>query len=484
METNMQLDEFMDRFLKFEEIHKMFRIKINHVNVWQYFRIAAYGDLLVALGLDSSVAVAHRTNVRDDGYALEFFWKRYVSCNQFLTQHRDVLIVSGDRKYKDGSRYYKDQHANMLDRHLLLSHYLLDVETAEGYKLQKSRNVLYCDIEAFRRLKGISCLGGTASKSEILEKIIAPMEACFEIKIAEGMRKRWIDIINEYIATRNLYINYYKYMLRRITPKIVLMVNGYATDRMFLCEVAHQMRIPVVELQHGLINNLHIAYNFYEGLHLKSFPDYVFTFGKYEKEVVKWPIQRSHVIPVGHPELENYCEACEKKENKKKMILFISQATEEIAKFAGAVAEKLSADRYRIVFQLHSHEYHNWKRTTGKYLRHPNIRVVGSYAHMPYEELPQADWVVGCASTMLSEAQMFEAKVAILKIDQYEVMEFLYKSGSAVLVESPEQLIREIEEDTFRPSRREDLFEKNGVENMRKAIDMIIAHEEKRVHKK
>ena len=86
----------------------------------------------------------------------------------------------------------------------------------------------------------------------------------------------------------------------------------------------------------------------------------------------------------------------------------------EIAKFANLVAQKIESNKYQIVFQLHPKEYSCWESTVGKYLVHPNIKVVGSYNHTVYESLAQADWVVGNHSTVLSEAQMFGVKVAVL----------------------------------------------------------------------
>ena len=75
---------------------------------------------------------------------------------------------------------------------------------------------------------------------------------------------------------------------------------------------------------------------------------------------------------------------------------------------------------------------------------------------------------------VLSEAQMFDVKVAILKLDMYRVAKFLYQNGYAILVDSPEQLIKEIEEDTFQPNREVSLFEKNSLKKMQESIDMII----------
>ena len=263
-------------------------------------------------------------------------------------------------------------------------------------------------------------------------------------------------------------------MLKKIRPKIILIAYAYGYDRMILCEVAHKLQIPVVELQHGAIGPNTVAYNFYKRMQLNSFPDYIFTFGQYEKERTRFPISKSHIIPTGYPELENICKRYKKKKRNKKNILFISQTLIEFAKFANSVAQEIDADKYQIIFQLHPFEYSSWKSTIGKYLTHPNIKVVGSYNHTVYESLAQADWVVGNHSTVLSEAQMFGVKVAILKTGLYQVASFLYQNGYAILVDSPEQLIKEVEEATFRPNKEVSLFEKDSLKKMQKSVNKII----------
>lgn len=263
-------------------------------------------------------------------------------------------------------------------------------------------------------------------------------------------------------------------MLKKIKPKIILIAYAYGFDRMVLCEVAHKMQIPVIELQHGIITPEGVEYNFFRRMRLSSFPDYIFTFGRYEKDNIRFPIPKSHIIPTGYPELENNYNKYHKKRRKRKIILFISQTLIEIAKFADSVARRVDSDKYQIVFQLHPFEYSCWKSTIGKYISHPNIKVIGNYNHSIYESLAQSDWVVGNYSTVLIEAQMFDVKVVILKLDMYQSVRFLYQNGYALLVDSPEQLIKEIEEDTFQPNREVSLFEKNSLEKMQENIDRII----------
>ena len=129
----------------------------------------------------------------------------------------------------------------------------------------------------------------------------------FKINIGRETKKKWLDLINGFIDMRKYYIKYFSYMLKKIKPKIILIAYAYGFDRMVLCEVAHKMHIPVVELQHGTIGPDVVAYNFYNRMQLGSFPDYIFTFGQYEKQQTRFPIPKSHIIPTGYPELEkNY----------------------------------------------------------------------------------------------------------------------------------------------------------------------------------
>lgn len=472
----MNFDGFMNKFLAFEEKYEMFKVKINNIYIWHYLRFHVYNDLLENEGYVSFTQknVINKRNVKSEN-KLEYIGRKYTLCNQFLAQKRDVLIISHPRKYKDDGKYYKCLYTHLLNESLLQSHYVLDGRTPDGnYEIQRSHNVLYCDMEAFKKVKHIRFQEQYASKTEIETRIMNPVENYFTISIEGDTKRKWFNYINGFINARKYYIQYYSYMLKKIRPKIILVVVAYGFDRMILCEVAHKMHIPVVELQHGTIGPNVIAYNFYNRRQLNSFPDYIFTFGQYEKQQTRFPIPESHIIPTGYPELENNYNKYKKKKGNKKVILFISQTLPKIARFANEVAQSLDADKYEVIFQLHPFEYSCWETTIGRYLSHPNIKVVGSFNHTIYESLAQADWVVGNYSTVLTEAQMFDVKVAILKFDMYQIASFLYQNGYAILVDSPEQLIKEIKKDTFQPNREVSLFEKNSLKNMQRNIDSII----------
>lgn len=475
MKTNEQFEDFLNSFLEFESQNNLFNVKINGVRVWHRLRWEVFSDLQLIKGFMDENAQG-KIRAKQSNKSLEFIWKKYVSCNELFAHRRDVLIVSHGRKYKDEGKYYKCPYTHLLDEYLSNSHYILDRVAMGGtYELQRSHNILYSDPLAFKKIMHLYFPQETVKRSDVEAKVVEPLQSFFGINISMKIKQKWTVDVNKYLNERKECIAYYSYLLGKICPKIILIAYAYGTDGMTLCEVAHKKHIPIIELQHGIMGD--VAYNFKSKMRLKTFPDYIFTFGELEKKLTRFPIPESHIIPVGYPELENaynHYKIYKTNKSDKKIILFISALSIDIAKFANAVAGMLDKDKYQVVIQLHPFEYTCWKETIGKYLTHPAIKVVGSFEHLVYESLAQADWVVGNYSTVLSEAQMFDVKVAVLKFKMYQSVKFLYQNGYALLVDTPERLVKEIEEDTFQPNRDVKLFEKNSLQNMQTNIDKII----------
>lgn len=78
MKADVQLDDFINIFLKFEEQNEMFQTKTNNVFIWHYLRYDVYQDLLELKGYRTSV---HK-NVQKKKYdnSLRFIMKKYIFC--------------------------------------------------------------------------------------------------------------------------------------------------------------------------------------------------------------------------------------------------------------------------------------------------------------------------------------------------------------------------------------------------------------------
>lgn len=468
----MTSNEFADLFLEFERRNRMFSVKINNVHIWHFIRFGIYFELLKEFGM-ADVLLNASQNTQSQNSWIDIAREK-ITCNQFFARKREVLIIPHSRKYKDG-KYYRCIYTTLLDKFLENSHYILDPRSMENkFVRQEGHNILYLDVESYKRKKKPKIIYENVSKAEIDKLIIEKIEKYFNICLKLKYKKELFDLITSFINNRKYLISYYNYMLNKIQPKVILIVYCYGFDNMVLCEVAKKRKIPVVELQHGAIGYSAIQYNFYRKMNLPWFPDYFFSFGAFVKNKARFPIDDNKIISVGYPELERNSTLYRKSKRTKKIILFISEGDPEIIKYVNISAQRLDSEKYQIIFQLHPKEYFNWRENIGKYLWMSNIEVIGNFEHTIHESLGKADWVIGNYSTVLYEAQMFDVKVIVLKYGLYTIVEELYKYGCALLVDSPEQLISEIEMDTFLPNKDISIFERNSLHNIQININRII----------
>lgn len=85
-------------------------------------------------------------------------------------------------------------------------------------------------------------------------------------------------------------------------------VVSYSRRCMVVNEIAEEMDIPTVELQHGTMGEEHGAYNFPEGYKIKQFPKYVFLFSEYWINKASIPISQENRKIVGFPYLEKWLQ--------------------------------------------------------------------------------------------------------------------------------------------------------------------------------
>ena len=362
----MDMEQFIDSFLQFESEYEMFKAEAGGVKIWHFIRFNLFYDLVEKLEIDTFFEEGKKQKSNTPKKVWKDFFREKIVCNQFLAQKRDVLILPNGQKFKDDDGYYRCLYTDLLDRYILKPHYLLDGRSAEGiYAKQRSKNVLYIDYEMFKKVKRGKKVYKNVNKIEMERNIIFPIEKYYAIKIEVKWKKKWFGYINYILNKKNDYINYFNYMLHKIAPKVIILTCHYSIENMCLCEVAKKKKIPVIELQHGGMGSLHIAYNFWRRMELPGFPDYIFTFGQLDKLKTRFPIDNERIIATGYPELESNCNKYHIKNNlskKRKVILFVSQGIVEIAKYVESVADMLDAANYRIIFKLHPKEYNEKKK--------------------------------------------------------------------------------------------------------------------------
>jgi len=113
-----------------------------------------------------------------------------------------------------------------------------------------------------------------------------------------GLQVNYKWLVRQFLS----HVNVFRYFFSLYGIKAVFMSDYYNPRYQAAVYAAKTYGIPTVELQHGTINNVHPAYNLFTELTRASFPDYLFAFGEYVKDVFGHdnPLYlRKNVIPVG-----------------------------------------------------------------------------------------------------------------------------------------------------------------------------------------
>lgn len=475
------LCDLAESFSQFELENGMFNKKISGVRFWQYIRNDIYDfHLRVIYGFFSDNNLKKIT--RSEGWNIYKVWdciKEHLLCNQFNICRRDVLIFACARKVMDSNHKYRDIYTDIINKKLKQSHYLLDF-TCNQPLPQTSPNLIYAKFEQFKKRMKIEDEIIEVNKDEFESKVIRPIENYYKIRINNNHRRKMLETLQKCLKNRKSLAKYYNYILKKSKPKVILIV-GVHFENAVLCAVAKSKNIPVIVLQHGYITKTEPVYNSKKRMSISAYPDYIFVFGKLEKERGRFLLPSSRVLPVGYPEMDEYIKNVKytKTETKTKIILIMSCVDEKLLKFTNELANKIDGTKYKIIFKLHPTEYGNWKNVYGGYLIHPNIEVAGNKNKIVYDYFMQAEWVIGMQSTSLYEATAFNVKIAILDSPYRKDYDELFEMGRANLISDVDNFLLIIDRKDISSKASTAYFESNSMEKVQKAIDDIITSKSK-----
>lgn len=127
------------------------------------------------------------------------------------------------------------------------------------------------------------------SNVEILDSILEKYNIHFNLQ----------QFLHKYFAFHDTV----KKLLSRWKPKYVFITQYYGIFNQGIIAASKALNIPVIEFQHGLISDSHIAYNIPIPLNRYSFPDYLFVFGEESRKIFhenNYYIDQQSVFPIGN----------------------------------------------------------------------------------------------------------------------------------------------------------------------------------------
>jgi len=251
-----------------------------------------------------------------------------------------------------------------------------------------------------------------------------------------GYKNKSIKFARKKIIYLNKKISVYRFfynLFLNITKPKILFINSasYGAPYAILNKEAKKRGIITAEIQHGMINKNHIAYNFSNQL-LKDkkinnyLPQYILFSGDYWSQQANTP---STKIVVGNPHINQALSNYNKNNTNtiKNSYLFVSQYDITDQLITLAVDLRKNAYHAIISFRLHPQEMLSKKQLT--ILGKNNIEISEKIDF--YQELQKYENIIGCYSTCLYEALAFKKKVFIMKHKSAKEAGF-YQIGSVV----------------------------------------------------
>lgn len=443
---------YIDIFLDYEKEHNLLSKNIGGFYYWGYIRFKLYSNIL-----NEKEGLQYPKKIRNRNI-IKHVVKSLTLKNPFFAKKSGVnyLVFQHPRKIKEGLFYKCIYTDNILD-YIESSSVIFERDFEGEHYTPSDRDAKYLDpiiIFSYLISRFVSKKKITSQIETEVKQIILDLNNIFHTSIdpsefadnTVGIYKRWL------IQKRMM-----KTLINKYQPKCIIEVVYYSLSNLIINEIARELNITTVELQHGTMGNYHIAYNFSEKINAPYLPDKIFMFSNYWKQNTRLPQDSDDLIVTGFPYIEskineftNINSAIEEREEY--TIIFISQLTigELLSKFIVELVKEIDEANigYKIIYKLHGSEYSTWR------MRYPWLLEIQDQIHIVdnnnisiYEYFVICDAQVGVYSTALFEGLAFGLKTFIVDAYGVEYMQDLLDDKLAELIKSPKELLNFIDKE-------------------------------------
>ena len=452
-------------FLEFEEKYQLFERKLLGVHYWQMVRTTFY-ELMrdskynLQESHPDTVNFQKKTFLLIKSLVINSFQKK----NHYEKLQGKILLSvcanSEENMVSEIVQYLNNDYC-VLSRPSNGKHYFEENDV----------NIIFTDWIDLVRSISIKC----AQKFSVLKKgkcaqeleyWLGAFEDEFNCKLPIGVM---VNRLLHVIITEKIVSFIFKKLFKANRPKKLVVVTHYDAFHFALIKVAHELNIPVIELQHGYISSEHMAYN-YMREHLLYFPDKILTFGDYWQSGLVYPRKETFVScgsVIGEKKYKYYYT-----NEERKYILFLSQGpyANMLYPLAVALYELIRTEgleeSYTIVYKLHPGEVESWNKIHPTY-NNKGIKLITENGEDLYSLFNKSIMQVGVDSTALFEGLQFHIKTAVLSFTgMREDMKHLCECGYGTLAITANDLFDLLVSDNKERYDYEIFWKNNAVENI------------------
>lgn len=469
--ANLTYEEAHRRFLAIEDDLDLFDRRLDGVPFWERARFETHR---AAIRATTPLGEAHATVGLRRGQLrkLTGLLRNLVVGNPFLAEPAEVAFIGHPRRKQREDGYWWDVYCDPVLEALSLDAVYLEPDHDHTHHTPaRTEDVRYLDLVKY---------GGNLQRKFCPPEVLTPADERYLERVEAAFAERFgtgLDVagrIRRDLVTRRCRRPLYRTLLERLDPELVVLVVAYGKETPI--EVCSDLGIPVVELQHGVINPYHVGYSFPGDRTKETFPDYLFTFGEFWDETVEFPIPNDRVYPVGYPHLEDSLSELDPDaesgsgDGDREQLLVVSQGTvgRELSQFAASLAEEFPGE---IVYKLHPGEYDSWEASY-PWLREADLRVVADVDL--YDLFARSTAQVGVYSTALYEGLAVGLDTYLLECPGAVQLQPLVDRGYATVVDSPAEFLEAFGSgEASPPPDRTSFFEPNAIRNIEAALEDV-----------
>jgi len=402
-------------FLDLEKDKNLFDIKIDDNYVWNYLRNEILSDLYDSL---LKYKINNGNNFKALGFKLFFrkfsdLFKLYILPILNFKPHSfnkyDILIFNYSHYQKMGDGYV-NQHSYPISN-ILRKNYKVAVCDRDNYAYKlNSYNCPIVDIRPiYLRARLFSKIKKNNSDvKKFVNDIYEYIFSTFNYKID---KKKYLYEINFRILNNKIWKNIFS----KNNIKLIIYCNNGNMDEVI--SAAKTNHVITTELQHSIISELNIFYNYKSKSKNICINDYLLTWGDYWNKIVNSKVKRITIGSVSKYKIYNEEHPLFKDSYKNILIVGNIKSRNQLYSLAVDLAKKLPD--YTIYYKLRPEEYFSWKNIfpNNHYLV-KNLIIIDDFKFPLEFYLKLCDYIIGIDSTVLLEG-ILNGKTPIYLKDKF-----------------------------------------------------------------
>ena len=470
------------KYLKVENDKEFLSEIVDGYRIWAYIRFNVYMKLEEVLNNQEKRLTKNKYNIKE---ILLIILNCTLRNPLIRTKPKDVLIFSHARRQLIDNTYhciYTDDLYEKLGDKAIMGEFVFRTKHFEPVY---TNNLLYLDY--------IDIIPGLLYKikKHTYKEQLNRIEEFVTDALLILNKEFNVDLDIKYFVALSQkrfiwYVMKKKYiyrLIKKITPKVIVEVVSYETNKMIINEIADQMGIPTFELQHGVISQGHIAYNYYTKYNYSYMPKYLLTFSEYWNNVASFPFDNNSIIPVGYPYLDDMLLKYPPKQTDEYTIIVLSQPEYSIKLMKNVMELIKILDskniNYKMIYKLHPAEYNIPVSQFSVLSNNPKVHLIHSSKYNLYELFAKSNIQIGVTSTAIFEGVAYGLKALIFhfeKTDEY--MRELCQTTAGEMFDSASEMaqriisLKESKDDELK--LRELFFKSKGINNIVKVIFDVI----------